>query len=196
MGGRSVCGAIIEEGGGGLVGEVAVGGEVEVQDEVFVDAEDDSGVGGDGEITGMDVPIIGGGNGGESAESVVEVPGEIGASGGICSMDVVEEKGEKSKDSIGGMGREGGDDIVESNTIVSGGDISANLEDEGEVDVLGGGVSGNNNGGNSVDASVREEGAVGGVPGANNSEDVVEPIPLMAGWRLRDILAHAEGECV
>ena len=40
---------------------------------------------------------------------------------------------------------------------------------------------------------------MGGVPSVNSSRDngsTVEPIPLIPRWRLRDILAHAEGECI
>ena len=66
MGGRSVCGAIMEEGGGEVFGGGAVGGEVEGQDEVFVDAEE-GGVGGDGESPTLNMPTIGG-NGADKAD--------------------------------------------------------------------------------------------------------------------------------
>ena len=146
------------------------------------------------------MPSSNGANGGaEGVESMVEVPGIVGAGGGISAMDVVEEEGESRKDSIGEKSKEGGEDILEDNISVSGGGIDGNLVVEGEMDVLGGEIGGGGADGSNVDDSGCGGGAVGGVPSVNSSGDngsTVEPIPLIPRWRLRDILAHAEGECI
>ena len=203
VGGRSVCGAIVEEEGGDVVVSGAVGGEVEGQDEVFVDAEEGSGVenvGGEGVNAILEVPSTNGVNGGaEGGEGMAEVPDIVGAGGEICAMDVMEEVETTSRDNVGEKSKEGGEVVLGEDVDVSGGGIGASVEVEGDMDVLGGEIGGGGEEGGNVDVSGSGGGGVGGVPSGDSSRDngsTVEPIPLIPRWRLRDILAHAEGECI
>ena len=188
VGGRSVC-AIVEEVGGEDVMSGAVGGgnsgggDVAVQDDVFEDAVENSG-GNSGEsgeegISLLEVSNMGGGD--------VSVPGNANAEGGEGEMEV--------------FGGEGGE-VDAKPKVEEGGDrdVGANMNEGGGV-VEGGGENIGIGGG---DETGVDNGAVGGgeFGGADDGDgqeiggDIgVEPIPLIPRWRLRDILAHAEGGC-
>ena len=206
VGGRSVCGAIVEEEGGDVVVSGAVGGEVEGQiDEVFEDAQEGSGVGenvgGEGATAILEVPSTNGVNGGaEGGEGMAEVQDIVDAGGEVCAMNVMEEVETTIGDNVGEKSKEGGGGVVVEDVDVLGGEIGANVEVEGDGDVMGGEIGASGEAGGDVDVSAsRGSGVGGGVPSGDSSRDsgsTVDPIPLIPRWRLRDILAHAEGECI
>ena len=206
VGGRSIGGAIMEEvGGGANIISGGGGNDAAILDEVFEDAVEVSG-GGDGGggeeiVGGLEVSSaegavggVSGGveNGGDEVEvmDTGDVGGEVGANTTtveevmipIGDIDVVEATNN--------------DNEVFNSTMEDGGGAKG-----GEGDGLGGdigacgGMEGNMNnsvGGGDGFGGDRNEG--GGNIGDNGSP--VEPIPLIPRWRLREILAHAEGECI
>ena len=131
----------------------------------------------DGVILTGEADVIGGGGGdmisggaGPSVPVDVELGANLGAEGGG------EIKGEKEKGSDPSVGGDGG------SSVGSGGDIAM----EGASGSAGEG-GGANFGGATEDAS----GAVGGSGGIS-----ISPIPLIPRRRLREILEHAQGECI
>ena len=186
--------AVVGEVGGG--GASALGGDSgasgDLMDEVFEN---------------MEMSVSGGVSGG--AENIIvgaaEVPIDVGGGGGGEVIDVVggvgteEHIGEKEKETIGGNGGDGGGVIVgEGNPgdVNTGG--NSNLEGGEETD--GASAIGGVGGGDGVSG----EDGVGGEDGAGGDNEVydnedsggIDPIPLIPRWRLREILAHAEGECI
>ena len=195
VGGRSICGAIKEEVGGGAAANCAEGGDgVGLIDEVFEDA--------------LEVSAVGNDVGGEEVSGVLEVPGAEGViggevnsaegDGGVVEVMDTDAGGEVDANNItieevvvniGDNRGEDNSDIKEGGGVVvdevsgMGGDIGAS-----------GGVEGN------TGASVGGGSEFGGDGlGGDNIRDngsPVEPIPLIPRWRLREILAHAEGKCI
>ena len=171
------------------------GGGDDIVDEVFESVEMViSGEGGEGDAgEGAEVPVnVGGGEGAEVPDNVGggeggEMMENIGGDGGaIITEEQIGEK-EKETDAIGRGSNDGGNNVGESN--LGGAEIGyGGAEDMDGAGVVGGegDVEGGDGGGdgNMVDGN------------EDNSGINVEPIPLIPRWRLREILAHAEGECM
>ena len=130
-----------------------------------------------GNVTGgaesVEVPLnVGGGAGVEESNDIGAVENMVVPGGEDISGGVEEVAGERPKESVNPEGiLDGGD----ANTV--GGVYGMDgMETEGGV---GGGGA---------------EGGAGG--GGNGDSSGVEPIHHIPRWRLREILAHAEGECI
>ena len=154
------------------------------------------------------VVTIGGVSG---AHNITGNIGDINVSGGADAMFnecYVENRGEKEKSANygGGGGANsmdglGGDGDSPNNIVICDG------EDEvftggvkSEEDIIGGDVTGPDvSGVDSADVSTREGPDVDSVGGAGVSAREglnVSPIPLIPRRRLREILEHAQGECI
>ena len=165
----------LAEVGSAVVGDVGV-------EEVNV-------VGGDGGVEGVIVDEVF-----ESVEMVVSGEGGEGnmsggaealdnVSGGGGAMGAEEPKGEKEK----GASLTGDEGV---NAVNIGGDVegSPGGAEEGDSASVGGGED--DVGGDSAGGGIEVDG------GEDTSGISVNPIPLIPRWRLREILAHAEGECI
>ena len=112
---------------------------------------------------------------------------------------------------VGVIGGEVGANTVTVEEAINSGDdnsgvINPNIEDGGGVRADEGDGLGGNFGASGGIEGVMDD-SVGGGDGFGGDENVggdgngdsgspVEPIPLIPRWRLREILAHAEGECI
>ena len=191
----------------GAVGGIVGGGESNdiggVNDEVFVDAIEggatesvggvaDANVGGamgneevEGEnngglnVVGADSVITIEDNGESVGGAVMDtdVGGEM--DGGFITMEEVVGSFEDNGGNERGGDEEGGEGIRVDSVDNTGGDVSVQGEVEGDNSANVGEGSGCSGGGDEI--------------GPNGSPTV--PIPLIPRWRLREILAHAEGEC-
>ena len=215
-----------ELGGGSVpaIG-VESGGDLGLLDDVFEDALDVGGGGGGEEIvatSGVGIlevsytegVVCGGsttvGTGGDGTDLEVmdleSVGGEIGAT--------------TAKDEGAGIAIGGDNSVAEfvelvergNNNTLSGttGEINTIVEDGGGVSVGGGNRLGGGDGATGgIDIDVEGVGGVSvgggdgfggddgiGGGGVGDNGSTVEPIPLIPRWRLREILAHAEGECI
>ena len=180
-----VSGALDEAIGGGQVDNVggegcsSTTGQGDVVINPILEDAMDGGVGVDDVFGGVELSISGGGGEsqiGEGAEVVMNVSGGGGETG------AEEAIGEREKG--GSIGE--GDNGVNNG---GGADEAIGGAEEGDGVSVGGGEDGavggdGGSGGNGMD--------VGGDRSGNN----VHPIPLIPRWRLREILAHAEGECI
>ena len=211
MGGRSVGGggirgAVMGEMDGGDVPGIGAdcGGDLGLLDDVFEDALEVGGGGGGEEniatsgigvleVSDAEGAIGGGGNGGDGTDMEVMDFENVGGEVGATTAD-----GEGAEINIGGN-----DSVGEIGTTA---DINPIIEDGGGVSVDGGDGLGGDNG---VTGGIEGVGgaSVGGGDGFGGDESIggegigdngspVEPIPLIPRWRLREILAHAEGECI
>ena len=183
-----MVGEVGGEGANALGGDGGASGIL--MDEVFENVEMAVSGGGAEIIIGgaAEVPNnVGGGEGGE-------VMDDIGAARNTLVTE--EQIGEKEKETTGiGNGGDGGGVIVGESNL--GG---ANIGGESN---LGGGEETD---GASVVGGIGGEDGVGGEDGAGGGNEVydnedssgmnIDPIPLIPRWRLREILAHAEGECI
>ena len=160
-------------GGGGATGiEEATGGDggVEVQLDESVGADIES-----ANVTGgMEDAVVPG----EGVGDVDRVDGDGGAVGGV-EVPVVrdmERGGEELSREVPKEGGIGGNVVEDSNSV---------------EDVYGmGGFEGHSGVGGGAEGGSGDTGVSGDV------DSVVEPIHHIPRWRLREILAHAEGECI
>ena len=151
------------------------------------DVQDVSQVGADrGAMGGMEVPgrSVSADNNGGGAVGGVEVPGKN------VSADNIDG------DAVGGL------EVPIGETTKGGGEVSSNnVLEEGEI---GGTVTIDNDGGEDIygmggfeECSGRgADDSVGGVGVGAGVSSVVEPVHHIPRWKLYEILAHAEGECI
>ena len=187
-----MCGRIQEELGAVVNVGVMEGGEGEnLNDEVFVDAIEGGEVGGAEDVGGnVGVLDVGGaganisGNDGNNGEDIIggaEMDtNEVGDIDNtyITVEEVVRDGANNDKDNEGGDGEGGEKSKVEEIVNVSE-NVGAGDEVEGSIGASVGGGDGLGGDGSEI--------------GENGSP--VVPIPLIPRWRLREILAHAEGKC-
>ena len=155
--------------GGGATGiEEAIGGDGGVEIQL------DESVGASMEVANLTEGMEGGEVPGVCVDDIDKVDGDGGAVGGV-EVPVI---GEKEK---------GGEEP--SREVPTEGEIGGNVANDGNgvEDVYGmGGFEGHGGGG-----------AEGGCGASGVSGDsVVEPVHHIPRWKLREILAHAEGECI
>ena len=187
-----MCGPIKEEVSavGNVVG-VEGGNSDNLNDEVFVDAVEGGGIEGvEGVEDNVGVLNVGGAGAGVSID--VKNNGEEGVGGAVMETnevgemdndyitmeEVVGDAGDDDKDKEGGNGEGGEKSKVEE--IVN---IGENVGAEGGTE---GNIGANVSGGDGLCGDGSEIGEYG---------SPVTPIPLIPRWRLREILAHAEGTC-
>ena len=168
--------------------DVPIGGAVpKVVEEVVSDNDIGPKVGG---VEGKVEEIVGVKDGDredvvEGAVGGVEVPDDInvdvekvdvGAAGGL-EVPVVEDANGGAKESI--------------SNVLEEGEIGMSVESE-----RGGGEDVYGMGGFEEFGSRGAEGGVGGADVGGGAESVVEPVHHIPRWKLYEILAHAEGECI
>ena len=187
-----MCGPIKEEVSPVANVVVVEGGNSDnLNDEVFVDAVEGGGIEGvEGVEDNVGVLNVGGAGAGVSID--VKNNGEEGVGGAVMETneegeidndyitmeEVVRDAGDNDKDKEGGNGEGGEKSKVEE--IVN---IGENVGAEGGTE---GNIGANVGGGDGLGGDGSEIGEYG---------SPVTPIPLIPRWRLREILAHAEGKC-
>ena len=196
--GGGVRNSVVEEVGVGEIEHVGGGSGAGLLDEVFeLPINVGGGEGVEGNVTGgaesVEVPLnVGVGAGVEESNDIGAVENMVVPGGEDISGGVEEVAGERPKESVNsdvGGAIPKGEDLVEC-----GKPNSEAILDGGDANTVGG-VFGMD--GMETESGVGGWGVEGGAGGGGNGDSSgVEPIHHIPRWRLREILAHAEGECI